>query len=76
MVGHAGDIIADDAVARLAQGELSVLRRHTLGVFEVKREKRVERGYGAVAVLDDRWLRIEPGEEETFQIAVQLGHGW
>ena len=76
MVGHAGDVIADDAVARLAQGELSVLRRHTLGVLEIKREKRVERGYRAVAVFDDRWLRIEPGEEEAFQVAVQLGHGW
>ena len=62
MIGHAGDVIADDAMARMARGELSMLRRHALGMFDVKSEERVERGHGAVAVFDDRWLRIEAGE--------------
>ena len=44
-------------------------------MLEEKREKRVERGYGAVAVLDDGRLRIEPGEKEALQVAIQLRYG-
>ncbi len=44
-------------------------------MFEIKREKGVEGGYGAVAVFDDGGLGIEPGEEEAFQVAVQFGDG-
>jgi hypothetical protein len=60
------------AVARLAQGELSVLRRHMLGMLEIKGEKRVERGYGAVAVFGDGGIGIEAGEEKAFERTVLL----
>jgi len=45
MIGHACDVIADDAVGRLVQSEFGVLERQALGVVEEKREKGVERAY-------------------------------
>ena len=56
MVGHAGDVVADYSMARLVRREFGMLRGHAVGMVEVKGEKRVERGYGAVAILDDGGL--------------------
>ena len=75
MIGHAGDVVADHAVARLSRREFGVVRRHALRVFEEKRKKRVERRDGTVAVFDDGRLRIEAREKEALQVAVQLGYG-
>ena len=57
MIGHAGDVVADDAVRRLLQSQFGVLGWHAPGVVEEKREKGIERGYGGGLVwggtLDD-----------------------
>src|SRR4029077_16960508 len=57
LVGHPGDVIAYDAMARLKLRLLRVIVRHPFRVFEKERKKRIERRHRAVALLDhDRKL--------------------
>ncbi len=73
MVGHAGDVVADDAVARRLAGLFGILGRHALGMLEEESKKLIEGGDGAVAILGDGGFGIEMGKEEAFQCAVLFG---
>ena len=66
MVGHAGDVVADNLMTGLALSQIGVVARHSVGVVEIKAEKCIERGYGTVAILHYRWIRIKVFVEELF----------
>src|SRR5271155_3276891 len=70
MVGHAGDVVADHSMAWLGSGQLGILFWHASRVLDEKEKKRVERSHGAVAILCDCGVRIEPGVKKPFQLGV------
>ena len=70
MVGHAGDVVADDAVARRVAGLLGVLGRHLVRMIEEESKQLVEGGDGAVAVFGDGGFGIEAGKKEAFEGAI------
>jgi len=59
VVGHAGDVVADDAVARRVAGLLGVLGRHLVRMIEEESKQLVEGDDGAVAVFGDGGFGIE-----------------
>src|ERR1700722_262818 len=66
MVGHAGDVVTDDAVARRLAGLFGILSRHALGMLDEESKKLIKGGDGAVAILGDGGFGIEMGKEEAF----------
>src|ERR1700733_4313717 len=70
MVGHAGDVVANNPMAGLGLGQLGMLFWHAVRVLHEEKKKRVERSHGAVAVLCDCGIRIEPGVKKSLQFAV------
>src|SRR6202789_4575766 len=70
VVGHAGDVVADDAVARRVAGLLGVLGRHLVRMIEEESKQLVEGGDGAVAVFGDGRFGIEAGKKEAFEGAI------
>src|ERR1700678_1576433 len=70
MVGHSGNVIANDPVRRRVPGLFRVLTGHAVRMIQKKTEQRIERGYGTIAVLGDRRVGIQSSEKKTFQVAV------
>src|ERR1700693_4987954 len=80
VIGHAGDIVADHAMAgrmmdgtgagTIRQSEIGVKLRHTARVFHIELEERVKRRHRAVAVFGNGWMRVEMGIEESLQGSV------
>src|SRR5271156_5154812 len=70
VVGHAGDVVTNDAVARRVASLFGVLGRHLVRMIEEESKQFVEGRDGAVAVFGDGGFGIEPRKEETFQRAV------
>src|SRR5271156_2133384 len=73
MVGHSGNVIANDAMAWFARRQLRMIRRHTVGVVEEKAEERVERLHRAVAIFNNGRIRIEMRVQESLQASAILG---
>src|ERR1700735_210875 len=70
MVGHAGDVVADNPMAWLDLGELGILFWHAVRMLGEEQKKRVERSHRAVAIIRDCWIRIEPGVKKSFQLGI------
>ena len=68
MVGHAGDVVADDEMGRRRRlrGFGGVERRHRGGAIHVVAEQLFERGDGVFAVFDDGRILIKVREEKCF----------
>jgi hypothetical protein len=59
VIGHASDVIANDAVAGLGFGLQGVLGREIAGSFQVMGEKPRQGGNGALAFLDNRGMIVK-----------------
>jgi len=53
MVGHSGNVVADDSMGGRVPGLFRVLAGHAFGMVQKKAEQRIKGGYGAVAILGD-----------------------
>src|SRR5882762_6969142 len=62
LVGHAGDVIANDDVARFRLRKLLMGSRHRTVVAEVVDEKFLQTLHGAVAVLGDGGMLVDMRE--------------
>src|SRR5262249_10767186 len=51
LIGHPGNVVASDDVARDAQGLLLVIGRHGVGLGEKKVEQALQAGHRVVAIL-------------------------
>ena len=67
MVGHAGNVIADHAMARLLLRHPGVILRHAVGMFHEETEQGVEGGHRLVALFGNRGMGIELRVEEALQ---------
>jgi len=70
LIGHAGDVIADDDVARLRLRQLLVGRRHRAGRAEVIHEEFLEAAHGAVAIFGDGRVIVNVCEQEALERGV------
>ena len=75
LVGHAGDVIADDNVARNDEGLFLVIWRHGAAVSEKEMEKSLQTLNGVVAVFGDDRMRVQVSDEELFQTSILLSNG-
>lgn len=75
VVGHAGDVVADDDVARFAASGFLVRRRHGVRSVEVEEEKFLEAADGAVTVFGDGGMIVDVLEEKTLETGVLRGAG-
>src|SRR5580658_7378343 len=73
LVGHSGDVIANDDVARLGAGAFFVRGGHGARRIQVVHKELLETANGAVAVLSNGGVIIDVLEEKTFQFLVTLG---
>src|SRR3984957_938731 len=73
VVGHAGDVVADDAMARGVAGLFGILGGHPLGMIEKESKQFVEGSHGAVAVFGDGRFGIEAGKKTAREDAVLFG---
>ncbi len=76
LIGHAGDVIADDDVARFYPREFFVESGHRAGRTEIELKQLFETLHGAVAVLGDSGMAINAGEEEALELSVAGGGGF
>ena len=72
MVRHPGNVIADDAMARLRCRRFRIVFWHSSWMLHEEAKQGVERGNGAVAVPGNGGNRIEARREEFLQAAAFL----
>jgi len=70
LIGHAGDVIADDDVARLDLRNVFIGRRHRPGRAEVIHEEFLEAAHGAVAIFGDGRVIVNVCEQEALERGV------
>lgn len=70
LVGHAGDVIADNHMPRFNLRELFVGSGHRAGRSKVVVEKLLEGAHRAVAVLGDGGVIVDVGEEKALKLGV------
>src|SRR5437870_11706870 len=67
LIGHSGNIIANDDMARLAPREFFVRGRHGARFRQVVSEKLFQTLHGAVAVLGDCRMIVDVSKQESLQ---------
>src|SRR5258708_38853681 len=65
LVGHAGDIVANDDMARFHLREFFVGSRHRAIPAQVVKKKLFQASHGAIAVLGDRGMMLNVGDVEA-----------
>ena len=75
LVGHAGDVIADDDMARDGEGFLFVVRRHGFTLGEVEMKESFQTFDGLVAVFGDERVSIKMSDEELLETSILSGDG-
>src|SRR5713101_854059 len=70
LVGHAGDVIANDDVPRLHLGKLFIGGRHRAGSCQVIGEELFHTFYRAVAVLGDGGMVIDMREKKALKLTI------
>src|SRR5256884_3270751 len=70
LVGHAGNVIADDDVADFPQGQFFIGSRHRAGTARVVNEKLFQTLHGAVAVLSDGGMVVDIREKKALKLAI------
>jgi hypothetical protein len=73
LIGHTGDVIANDQVPGLRDGQLLVSRRHGAWLTQVVGEKLLEAAHGAVAIFGDRRKIVNMGKKKTLQLGIVRG---
>ncbi len=69
LVGHAGNVIANHAVERLAFRLFLVEIGHGFGMIGIELEKLVERRHGSFSILDNRGKRIQIRKKKLLQLS-------
>lgn len=72
LIGHAGDVIANDDVTGFCVGRFFVRDGHGARSIEVKGKKLMEAAHGAVAVFGDGGMIVDVLEQEAFHFSVAL----
>ena len=67
VVGHAGDVIADDDVARFGLREFFIGEGHRAGLVQKVGKEIFKTFYRAVAVFGDGRMILDMGEEKAFE---------
>ena len=70
LVGHAGDVIANDDVTSDGERGLLVIGRHGTQFLEIKIKKLRKAIDRTVAIFGDDWIAIEIRNQKTFQMGV------
>lgn len=73
LVGHPGNVIANDDVAGLRSRQLFISHRHGAGLIQVVGEKRFKAVHGAIAIFGNRGKIVNMGKEKAFQLGVLSG---
>lgn len=73
MVGHAGDVVADDNVTGSGSSHFFVGGRHGAGCGEVVVEEFFEAADGTVAVFGNSCVIVDVGKEEALEFGIALG---
>jgi len=73
LIGHTGDVIADDDVARFRLCVFLVGTWHRAGRTEVIVKKFFQAAYGMVAVLGDGGMIVDVSKEEALERAIARG---
>jgi hypothetical protein len=76
LIGHAGDVIADDDVARFHPRKFFVESGHRAGSTEIEGKKLFETVHGVVAVLGDGGMAVNAGEKEALELGVAGSGGF
>jgi len=75
LVGHAGNVIAHDDMARVAACHLLKRFGHGARLLEIESKKLFEAMDGAVAVFGNHRMIINVREQELFQLSIVLAPG-
>jgi hypothetical protein len=73
VVGHAGDVIADDSCDGNALGLARVGRGHFLRMLEKKLEQLVDQLDRAVAIFGDGFVRINARDQKALKSRILFG---
>src|ERR1700749_2611058 len=67
MIGHAGDVIADDAMKRLTARGFEIVFGQARSVFHEERKESVESAHGTGALSGDGGVGVKPRMQEALQ---------
>ena len=73
LVGHSGDVVANDDVPGFCASGFLVRRRHRVRRIDVVHKKLFETADRAVAVIGDSGMVVDMLEEKAFQLGVAFG---
>src|SRR4029077_6647227 len=73
LIGHTGDVIANDHVPGFRERQLLISCRHGAWLTQVVGEKLFEATHGAVAILGNRGKIVNMGEKKTLQLGILRG---
>src|SRR5260370_17420482 len=76
LVGHAGNVIADDDVARLQLRKFFIGSGHRAGSCQEMGEELFETLYRAVAVLGDGGMVVDVSEKEALELTISLSRSF
>src|SRR5690242_10743538 len=74
MIGHTGDIVADNAMGWLLFGQLRIIFRHAGWMCQVIAKQLLERVYGTVPLFDDCRMVVKSPVEESLQVGIDCCH--
>ncbi len=76
LIGHAGNVIADDDVARFHLRKFLIGSRHRAVAARVVNEKLFQTLHGAVAVLGDGGMVVDVSKKEALEFAISRSRGF
>ena len=75
LIGHTGDVIADDDMPCFRASRFFMRKRHGSGRIEIIQKKLFETADGTVAIFRDSRDIVNVFEEKAFQLRVAFGKG-
>src|ERR1700722_8873234 len=76
MIGHPGNVVANDSMPGTGKGEFSECLRHRLRMLEIKMKKLAEGFDRAFPVADNGRIAVQARLQESLQRAVFRDNGW
>ena len=71
LIGHAGDVIANDDMTGIGEGLLFVIGRHRFQLAQIKMKEVRETLDGVIAIACNRRVAIEIDSQEVLQAGVR-----
>ena len=75
LVGHTGNVIANDDVPRFHLGKLLIGSGHRAFAAKIVNEEFFQTFHGAVAVLGNGGMVVNVSEQEAFQLTIPRHRG-